>query len=80
MGPAPATLSDAALAGVYMSEQGDLSHRMQEDLYWECVDGALADAGLDFDQVDGLFGPAPEGLGSRDTLPGAAVADALTAV
>jgi acetyl-CoA acetyltransferase len=77
MGPAPASLSDAVLAGVYMSEQGNLSHRLQEDLYWECVEGAVADAGLDFDQVDGLVGPAPDGLGSRETLPGAAVADAL---
>jgi acetyl-CoA acetyltransferase len=77
MGAVPASLSDAVLAGVYMSEQGNLSHRMQEDLYWECVEGALADAGLGFDEIDGLIGPAPEGLGSRETLPGSAVADAL---
>jgi acetyl-CoA acetyltransferase len=77
MGPAPARLSDAVVAGVYMSEQGDLGHRLQEDLYWECVEGALADAGLGFDRVDGLIGPAPEGLGSRETLPGGAIADAL---
>lgn len=78
MAPAPARLSDAALAGVYMSEQGNFPHRLQEDLYWECVAGALADAGLGLDQVDGLVGPAPEGLGgSRETLPGGAVADAL---
>lgn len=77
MAPSPAKLSDAVIAGVYMSEQGDLSHRRQEDLYWECVEAALADAGLGFDQVDGLIGPAPEGPGSRETLPGGAVADAL---
>src|SRR6266496_581150 len=39
-------LSDAAIAGVYVSEQGDLAARSQPDLYWECVQGALADAGL----------------------------------
>src|SRR4051812_46063506 len=80
-GPAPGTfgtvseLSDAAIAGVYVSEQGDLAARSQPDLYWECVQGALADAGLTLADVDGLIGPAPEGFGVRHALPGAAVAD-----
>src|SRR3954449_11358721 len=80
-GPAPGTfgtvseLSDAAIAGVYVSEQGDLATRSQPDLYWECVQGALADAGLTLADVDGLIGPAPEGFGVRHALPGAAVAD-----
>src|SRR4051794_7824864 len=79
--PAPGTfgtvseLSDAAIAGVYVSEQGDLAARSQPDLYWECVQGALADAGLTLADVDGLIGPAPEGFGVRHALPGAAVAD-----
>lgn len=60
-----------------MSEQGDLGQRSQPDLYWECVKGALADAGLTLDDVDGLIGPAPEGLGLREALPGGAVADAI---
>ncbi len=70
-----AELSDAAVAGVYVSEQGDLAGRSQPDLYWECVQGALADAGLTLADVDGLIGPAPEGFGVRESLPGAAVAD-----
>ncbi len=68
-------LSDAAIAGVYVSEQGDLAARAQPDLYWECVQGALADAGLTLAEVDGLIGPAPEGFGVREALPGSAVAD-----
>ena len=60
-----------------MSEQGDLSDRSQPDLYWECVKGALADAGLTLADVDGLIGPAAEGTGIREALPGGAVADAL---
>ena len=68
-------LSDAAVAGVYVSEQGDLAGRSQPELYWECVQGALADAGLTLADVDGLIGPAPEGFGVRESLPGSAVAD-----
>ncbi len=70
-------LSDAAIAGVYMSEQGDLAERTQADLWWECVIGALDDAGLSLRDVDGLIGPAPEGMGLRAALPGGAVADYL---
>ena len=70
-------LSDAAIAGVYVSEQGDLAARAQPDLYWECVQGALADAGLTLADVDGMIGPAPEGYGVRLSLPGSAVADIL---
>jgi len=70
-------LSDAAIAGVYVSEQGDLAARAQPDLYWECVQGALADAGLTLADVDGLIGPAPEGYGVRVSLPGSAVADVI---
>jgi acetyl-CoA C-acetyltransferase len=72
-----AELSDAAVAGVYVSEQGDLAARSQPDLYWECVQGALADAGLSLADVDGLIGPAPEGFGVREALPGSAVADVV---
>ena len=68
-------MQEAAIAGVYQSEQGDLADRSQPDVYWECVKGALADAGLTLDDVDGLIGPAPEGLGLREALPGGAVAD-----
>ena len=70
-------MSEAAIAGVYVSEQGDLAARSQPELYWECVTDALADAGLTLADVDGLIGPAPEGSGVRVSLPGSAVADAV---
>jgi acetyl-CoA acetyltransferase len=70
-------LSDAAIAGVYVSEQGKLDDREQPELWWECVEGALADAGLAVADVDGLVGPAPEGYGVRHALPAAAVADVV---
>ena len=68
-------LTDAAFAGVYMSEQGDLSERSQADVWWECVKGALDDAGLSLADVDGLVGSPPDGVGIRELLPGGAVAD-----
>jgi acetyl-CoA acetyltransferase len=70
-------LSDAAIAGVYVSEQGKLDDREQPDLWWECVEGALADAGLALSDLDGLIGPAPEGYGVRHALPASAVADVV---
>lgn len=48
---------------------------MQQDLYFEVAKGALADAGLSLSDVDGLIGDAPEGVGIRNLLPGAALAD-----
>ena len=67
----------AVIAGVYMTPQGDLSQRSQPDVYWEVVKGAVADAGLVLADIDGLIGPAPEGVGLRTVLPGAAMADLL---
>src|SRR3954469_10651974 len=72
-----AGLSDAAIAGVYVSEQGKLADREQPDVWWECVEGALADAGLGLGDLDGLIGPAPEGYGVRHALPASAVADVV---
>jgi acetyl-CoA acetyltransferase len=68
-------LADAALAGIAMTEQGDLSHREPADVWWEVVQEALADAGHTLADVDGLIGDAPPGVGIRSTLPGGAVAD-----
>jgi acetyl-CoA acetyltransferase len=67
----------AVIAGTYMTEQGDLSASSQQEVYWRVVKGALVDAGLDLADVDGLIGPAPEGLGLRHVLPGAAMADLI---
>jgi acetyl-CoA acetyltransferase len=72
-----AEIQDAAVAGVYVSEQGDLAARSQPDVYWECARGALADSGLTLADVDGLIGPAPDGVGVRASLPGSAVADVI---
>src|SRR6185312_8462334 len=70
-------LHDAAIAGIAMTKQGDLSDRDASEVYWEVVRDALDDAGSSFADVDGLIGPAPAGVGIRDALPGGAVADLL---
>ncbi len=67
----------ASIAGIYMSEQGDLSSRSPGTVYFEVVKGALADAGLSLADVDGLIGPAPEGVGLRGGLPAAVMADLI---
>src|SRR4029077_4692160 len=72
-----AGLSDAAIAGVYVSEQGKLADREQPEVWWECVEGALADAGLGLRDLDGLIGPPPEAYGVRHALPASAVADVV---
>lgn len=65
------------IAGAFMTQQGDLSDRAQSAVYWDVVKGALDDAGLQLADVDGLIGPAPEGLGLRTSLPGGTMADML---
>ena len=67
----------ALIVGAFMTEQGDLSASSQQEVYWRVVKGALADAGLQLADVDGLIGPAPEGPGLRPGLPGAVMADLL---
>ena len=56
-------LRQAAIVGVYMTEQGSLSDRSSGSLYVEAVKGALEDAGLTPKDVDGIIGPGPEGAG-----------------
>ncbi len=75
--PGVGELADAGFAGISMSQQGDLSDRDPADVYWEVVESALDDAGLGIGDVDGLIGPAPEGMGLRGVLPGGAFADAV---
>ncbi|MFC4594527.1 hypothetical protein [Sphingobium tyrosinilyticum] len=65
------------IGDVYQSLQGDLASRTQQDLYFEVAKGALAYAGLTLSDVDGLIGDAPEGVGIRHLLPGAALADLI---
>ena len=53
----------AAIVGVYMTQQGNLSDRSTGSLYVEAVKGTLEDAGLTPKDVDGIIGPGPEGAG-----------------
>jgi acetyl-CoA acetyltransferase len=71
------TKRSAVIAGVSMTPQGDLSDRPQPTVYWEVVKAALADAGLQLSDVDGLIDYAPDGAGLRSALPGSAMADLL---
>ena len=75
MRPEMGELREAAVAGIAMTKQGDLSDRSAADVYWEVVKDALDDAGLGLGDVDGLIGPAPEGVGLREALPGGGFAD-----
>jgi acetyl-CoA acetyltransferase len=70
-------LSDAAVAGVHQTKQGDLSDRTQPSVWWESVRGACTDAGLDVGDIDGLIGDGPSGVGLRDGMPAAGVAELL---
>jgi acetyl-CoA acetyltransferase len=65
------TIREAAVAGTYLSRQGDHSDRPQAGLWWECARGACADAGLSLGDIDGMVGAGPEGTGIRALLPGA---------
>ena len=49
-------LESAAIVGVYTTEQGDLPERTTDDLLLESIEGALADAGMTLDDVDGMVG------------------------
>src|ERR1700722_11047822 len=66
---------EAVIAGVYISQQGDLPERTQSELFFEVANGALADAGMTLADSDGFIGKPPEGVGLRAILPGAAIAD-----
>lgn len=67
----------AAIAGVYQTEQGDMSSRDPVDLWWECAAGACADAGMDLAEVDGLVGDGPPGVGLREGGSPGGLADVL---
>ncbi len=49
-------LKGAAIVGVHTTEQGDLPNRSSDDLLLESIEGALADAGMTIDDVDGIAG------------------------
>ena len=69
--------ADVAVAGVYQTQQGDLSDRSQPSLWWESVRGACADAGLSLADVDGLVGDGPADPGLRDRMPAPGIAEQL---
>lgn len=66
-----------AVAGVAQSRQGDHSDIPQAYLWWETVEEACADAGLSLDDVDGVVGEGPAGIGLRGHMPGAGIAEQL---
>ena len=53
----------AAIVGIYMTEQGKLTDRTAGSVYAESVLGALSDAGLGVKDIDGIIGTGPEGAG-----------------
>lgn len=72
------SLASAAIAGVYITDQGDLSDRTQPAVWWEAVRGACHDAGLSLADIDGVVGEGPQGVpGLRETMPAAGLADQL---
>jgi acetyl-CoA acetyltransferase len=66
-----------AVAGVAQSRQGDLSEIPRAYLWWDTVEAACADAGVRLDDVDGVVGEGPAGVGLRDHMPGAGIAEQL---
>jgi acetyl-CoA acetyltransferase len=71
------TFADAAIAGIYQTQQGDLSDRSQQSVWWEAVRGACADAGLSVSDVDGLIGDGPADPGLRERMPAPGIAEQL---
>lgn len=67
----------AAVAGFFQTEQGDLSNRFQSEVWWEAVEGACADAGVFVGDIDGMVGDGPRGIGLRNVMPGAGLAEQL---
>ena len=69
--------ADVAVAGVYQTQQGDLSDRSQPSVWWEAVRGACADAGLGLGDIDGLVGDGPLDPGLRERMPAPGLAEQL---
>jgi acetyl-CoA acetyltransferase len=70
-------LAEVAVAGIYQTTQGNLSDRAQPTVWWEAVRGACADAGVSVGDIDGLIGEGPAGVGLRDRMPAAGLAEQL---
>jgi acetyl-CoA acetyltransferase len=69
----PRALREVAVAGVYQTKQGDLSDRVQAEVWFECAKGACEDAGISLEDIDGLVQDGPQGVGIRAKLPAAAL-------
>jgi acetyl-CoA acetyltransferase len=69
----PRKWREVAVAGVYQTKQGDLSDRIQPEVWFECAKGACQDAGISLADVDGLVLDGPQGAGIRSKLPAAAL-------
>ncbi|HEV7649762.1 MAG TPA: thiolase family protein [Actinophytocola sp.] len=60
----------AAIAGVYTTEQGELPGRTHHDVLREAILGALADAEIQLDEVDGLANIRSENKSAAVAAPG----------
>src|ERR1700737_842718 len=69
----PRVIREVAVAGVYQTREGDLSERVQPEVWFECAKGACEDAGISLGDVDGLVHDGPQGAGIRSKLPAAAL-------
>ena len=63
-------LQDAAIVGVHTTAQGDLPERSSDDLLLESIEGALADAGLTIDDLDGIAGGRSPTDSAATAFPG----------
>ena len=71
-------LKNAAIVGVYQTEQGRSLDRTATDLYIEAVKGVLDDAGMSISEVDGLIGANPmAGEGEARAFPASAFAESF---
>jgi acetyl-CoA acetyltransferase len=65
-----ALLRNVAIVGVHTTAQGDLPDRSSDNLLFESVAGAAADAGLSLDEIDGIAGGRSPTDSAATALPG----------
>jgi acetyl-CoA acetyltransferase len=63
-------LAGAALAGVYTTDQGELPGREHHELLMEALTGALADSGLQLENLDGIANVRSATKSAANSAPG----------
>ncbi len=63
-------LRKAAIVGAYTTAQGDMRDRTTDDLVLEAITGAMADAGMTLDEVDGIAGGRSLTASAASAYPG----------